>query len=357
MPDLGGGTGAPVRIGLTRVRLTPGSVAMLLGAVSLAMVVRTSFISAHRQIGWALAATVVAALLMPIVDFLDRHMPRWMALFGTMIGVGLATIVVWGGIIVNLRNGLHTLENRAPEAAKRLEDKYEVARQFRLVERVDALIAQFHQTTGTAAVSKAVGTASTYFVCGILTLFLLVYGPRMIRGGFTQIGDRRRRLRVERVTFRAMSRARGYIVAAVIQAFVVGFIVGGTAWLLDLPAPFVLGALAGTVGMLPTLGIVVGGLPALLLAAGLNTGKATAVIAIMLLGLQSLEAMLVRRRVDEATVHLGPALPAIVALLGYESYGIGGAMYGAAMLVFLIAWMDTVGFDDSPAPTAEESVA
>ena len=73
--------------------------------------------------------------------------------------------------------------------------------------------------------------------------------------------------------------------------------------------------------------------------------------------LQLLEALVVRKRVDRASVHVGPALPAIVALLGYEIYGIGGALYGAAGLVFLIAWLDAIGIDDSAEslPGAAES--
>ena len=98
------------------------------------------------------------------------------------------------------------------------------------------------------------------------------------------------------------------------------------------------------------LGIVVGGLPALLLAAGLNGWRDVVILLAAMLVLQVLEIQVVRKRVDRASVHIGPALPAIVALVGYELYGVGGAVYGAAVLVFLIAWLDAAGFDDTAAP-------
>lgn len=355
--DIGGGSPASGGFRPARVRIAPASLALLVATVILAAISRTAFNAAHRQIGWAFASVIVAGLLMPMVTYLDRYVPRWLALLSTMLGIGLMTAVVWTGVVVNLRSGLRTLENEAPKAATSLESKYEWARQFRLVERVDALIAQFHQPGGGAAVNRAVGTAGTYFVCGILTLFFLVYGPRMMKSGFEQIRDRHRRLRAERVVFRAMARARGYIFAAIIQAVLVGLVVGMVAWMMDLPAPFVLGALAGAIGAIPTLGIVIGGLPALLLAFGLNGGSDAWLMALVVISLQVVEVQFVRKRVDDATVHLGPALPTIVALLGYESYGIGGAAYGAAGLVFLIAWMDAVGFDSSPAPVADEAIA
>ncbi len=306
--------------------------------------------SAHRQLGWAFACVVVAALLMPLTDLLDRYLPRWLALVSTMLSLAFVALVAWAAVVVNLRDGFDTLKAEAPKAAATLEAKSEVAKEFRLVERVNSLIEQFRQPSGGAAVGRAAGTAGTYFVCGILTLFFLIYGPRMLRAGFAQVRDHHRRRRVEQTVLRTLAHARGYIFAALAQAVVVSTAVGLVVWALDLPAPFILGLLAGAIGAIPTLGIVVGGLPALLLAAGLGSWRQAAVVAVVLVGLQVLEIQVVRKRVDRATVHIGPALPAIVALIGYELYGFGGAAYGAAGLVFLIAWLESIGYDDSSEP-------
>ncbi len=331
------------------MRLTVGSVALLLTACVLALLLRNSFVSAHRQLGWAVACVVVAALLAPVVDLMDRRIPRWLALVITMIGAGAATFFVWFGLVVNLDDGFDTLSKEAPRAAASLEGRYEVAREFRLVERVQSLIENLRGTND-AAVGKAASAAGTYFVCGILTLFFLVYGPRMLRALFAQFGDEHRRERAERRAVAALRNGRRYIALAAAQTVVVAATVGLVSWAFDLPAPVVLGALAGTVGLVPTLGIVVGGLPALLLAAGLNDWRDVAVIGAVLLVLQIVEAFVVRPRVDRATVHVGPALPALVGLLGYELYGIGGALYGAAALVFVIAWLDAIGADDLAVP-------
>ena len=356
MAERGGAPRVPAGFRLARVRVTPGAIALLLAAGVLALVARNLFVAAHRQLGWAFGSVVVAALLVPVTGYLERYIPRWLALLTTMVSLAVLTTLVWAAIVVNLGDGFTKLETEAPEAAARLEVKYRAARQFRLVERVNSLIQQFHKPTSTGAtVGKAVGAAGTYFVCGILTLFILVYGPRMLRGLLGQISDPRRRLRVERTVERTVSRARGYILAAVMQAAVVGIVVGVVAWGLTVPAPFVLGTVTGTIGLIPTLGIVVGGLPALLVAAGLNGWRDALVLAAVILALQALEAHVVRPRVDRVTVHVGPALPAIVALIGYGIYGIGGALYGAAGLVFFMAWMDSVGLDDSPAPGHDTS--
>lgn len=331
-----------------RVRMTPGSIALLLGGCVAALMLRGAFTAAHRQIGWAIACFIVAAMLAPLVDLLDRHMPRWLALLSSMLGVGILVATVWGAIIVNIQDGLSTLSAEAPKAALSLEGRSEMAKEFRLAERVNSLIDNLRSTTKGQAVGQAVGAAGTYFVCGILTLFFLIYGPKMLRAGVAQFKDERRRARVERRVTAALVNGQRYLLASVAQTIAVGAVVGLTSWALSLPAPFVLGLIAGTVGLIPTLGIVVGGLPAILLAAGLNGWRYVIIILGALLVLQVLEIQVVRKRVDRMSVHVGPALPAIVALLGWEIYGIGGAVYGAAVLVFVIAWLDAAGIDDAP---------
>ena len=271
-----------------------------------------------------------------------------------MVSVGIFTATAWAGILVNIRDGFRTLEKEAPAAAASLERRSVAARQFKLVERVDSLIANVRQPSAGAAVGKAVGAAGTYFVCGILTLFFLIYGPRMLEGAFNQFRDRRRRFTAERRLMVALRNARLYILASVVQLLVVSASVGFLAWGIGLPAPFVLGVLAGAIGLIPNLGIVVGGLPALLLALGLKPWRDALFVLVLLLALQIVEGVVVRKRVDSMSVHVGPALPAIVALIGYELYGIGGACYGAAGLVFLIAWLDALGLDDTAALAVDE---
>lgn len=331
------------------MRVTPGSVALLLAGGVAAVVLRGAFASANRQIGWTVACFILAAMLSPIVDLLARRMPRWLALVSSMLGVGILIVTVWGAIIVNIQDGLRTLSNEAPRAAASLEQRSEVAQDFRLAERVESLIQNLRSRTGGQAVGQAVGAAGTYLVCGILILFFIIYGPKMLRAGAAQIKDEHRRARVERRVTTAMTNASRYLIVTVGQTLVIGSAVGLTAWALRLPAPFVLGLLAGAVGVIPTLGIVVGGLPTLLLAAGLKSWRDILIVLGVLLGLQVLETAVVRKRVDRVSVHIGPALPAMVALIGYELYGIGGAVYGAAALVFLIAWLDAAGIADAPA--------
>ena len=53
--------------------------------------------------------------------------------------------------------------------------------------------------------------------------------------------------------------------------------------------------------------------------------------------------LIVRPRIDPRTVRLGPAAATVVGLLGFELYGIGGAVYGIALAVIALAALDAAG--------------
>ena len=107
-------------------------------------------------------------------------------------------------------------------------------------------------------------------------------------------------------------------------------------YLLDLPAPFVLGLLVGWLSAIPYLGILLGGLAPLLVAVTEPHLLTYLVLAALLVGLQSVEVLAVRPRADRR-VRVGPALTLAGILIGFELYGFGGALYGTALLVLFWA--------------------
>lgn len=59
------------------------------------------------------------------------------------------------------------------------------------------------------------------------------------------------------------------------------------------------------------------------------------------------EIFVVRRRVDGVTLYVGPALPLVVALIGWDLYGLGGAIYSVLLLIFALAITDASRYDGS----------
>ena len=106
---------------------------------------------------------------------------------------------------------------------------------------------------------------------------------------------------------------------------------------------------------MPTLaGVVVGGVPALLFAAGTLDLWRVAVVITLVIALQLFEALVVRRRVDGRTLHVGPALPLIVALIGWDIYGLGGAIYGVLLLILALAFADAVNIESGEPPSTAD---
>jgi predicted PurR-regulated permease PerM len=103
------------------VRITARSAVIGVGVVVAAVVAQRVFVAAHRPLSWAAAAVVVAVLIDPVVDVLDRHMPRILAVILTLVVFAGA---VYGVVYVafdDLADGVDRFGEAAEEAVDRLE--------------------------------------------------------------------------------------------------------------------------------------------------------------------------------------------------------------------------------------------
>jgi putative heme transporter len=330
------------RVRIWPAGLTPASAALLVGAVVTAFALRNVFVEAHRIVGWVIACAIVALLIDPLVDVVNRVLPRWISVIIVLLGV----LAIVGGVIIGLANdlldSLDELQTAAPEAAAGLEDRFDWAADIQITDRVQAFVDDWSDRIRERAVSRVAGTAPTYLVTGILMLFLLAYGRRYFEAFVRQFGEDRRD-DIRTVAQAAALRGRVYLLIALANSLVNGILVGLLCRALDLPAPLSLGVAVGAFTILPLIGVLVGGMPAILLAFGLEGGWTGLIVVLVLLLLQTVEALVVRPRVDPRTVRLGPAAPIVVGLLGFELYGVGGAIYGIALTVIGFAALDAIG--------------
>jgi predicted PurR-regulated permease PerM len=331
------------------IRISGRSAVLAVLAVVLAIMAQRLFVSAHQPLSWAVAAGIVAVLIDPLVDVLDRWFPR---ILSVIIALLVAAAATWGVIYVafdDLSTGVERLADSARDAADELEARDDrigrAAQDVDASRRVDLFAdALEERVTGTDDVLQSTaGTAPTYFIGGILTLFLMSYGPRLARSAVDQLPDPNTRRDVESVVTSALRRSRRAILLTVAEGVVVGLAVAGAAALLDVPSPAALGLAAGIMAMLPHVGLVLGTLPLILLVLALKSDVVTAVTVIVVLACQVGDSFWLRRRVALHSVHLGLLAPWVVALVGYEVYGVGGVAYGLALAVFFLAVLDELG--------------
>jgi putative heme transporter len=327
-----------------RLRLTPGGALALVGAVAIAVLLQRAFVAAHRTIGWAVACSVVALLLDPVIQFLDRKLPRWLAVVGSLLAVVALAVAVGYLVVRQLSSSVAVLRDSAPEAARRLESRFQLARDMEVGTRVSSFVDDINARINKAALRR-VGTAPTYMVNGILTLFLLAYGRRYVKGGLGQIRDGERRAKMERVVRRGFVRGRNYLLIAVAQAIVVTAVADVVFRMLDLPADFVLALLVGVVGTIPYFGYMIGGLPALLVAFGFHGSGPAIGVFLGLAAVQAFEGLWFRPRIDRKTVPVGAFFPLAVGLIGFEAYGGGGAVYGYALVAIGVSLFDAYTYD------------
>ncbi len=332
----------PATVRTWRAGLTPESAALLVAAVVTALVLRNGFVAAHRTIGWVVACSIVALLIDPLVDFVDRLLPRVLSVVVVLLAVLGVVAGITIGLAHDLLDSLDELKTVAPEAAAELEANYDWAADIGVADRVQTFVDDLDKRVRQSAVSQLTETVPTYVITGILMLFLLSFGRRYFDAFVRQFREDRQEAIRDVVTSAAL-RGRRYLLVTIGLSIVNGVVVGLVCWGFDLPAPASLGIAVGLFTILPLIGVFVGGVPALLLAFGLEPWQTGAMVAITLLVLQLLEAGVVRPLVDRRTVRLGPTIPIVVGLLGFDLYGVGGAIYGIALAVLVLAALDALG--------------
>jgi predicted PurR-regulated permease PerM len=353
-----GETRSPTRTGAAvRLRPTWGAVAVLGWAILAGIVVRNVFVAAHRIVGWAVAAAVIAVLLTPLVHLLARRIPRALAFVLTFVGIAVAAVALGAGVFGDLRDQVDRIREEAPDAAARIEERDdrigEFARDVDLGDRVSTFVAEVDARIGTGGevIAGAALSFPPYFVSGILTIFLMIYGERIVDGALRQLPDPRRRRRVEAAVRDGIGRGRRYVLLAIAESVAVGASVWVGCRLLDVPAPMVLALVAAIMSLVPYLGVFLAWAPVLLLGLGFSSVASVGVLTAVAVALQIVDTLWWRGWVDRRTLHVGPVVPVVVGLLGFEIYGIGGALYAAALAVFALAIADAAATDEEPVPT------
>lgn len=330
------------------VRVSTRTIVLGVGAVLAILVLRGAFVAGQRVLGWAAACAVTAVFVAPLVTWLGRWIPRVAAVLLTFVAIGLAAGALVFGTFDNLDREINSLQEAAPDATERLERRDDevgsAMRDLELSDRVENFLAELDGRVGSGsdALAENALTVPVFFVNGILTIFLIIYGPGIVRGGLGLIDDDERRERASRVLHAATLRARRTFAAMLGQGAFVGLLVGLVAAGLSLPAPVVLGLVAGVAATLPDVGILLGVVPTIALTAGIESGRAAVAILAAALVMQAAEALHIRNQVDRWGVEVGPSVVWIVAVIGYTLHGIGMAFFGVAFAVFALAVIDQV---------------
>jgi predicted PurR-regulated permease PerM len=332
----------------TRLHVSARSIVAAVAMLALAVATLAMISASTRVLGWIAVAAVFAALLHPILTALARHMPRPLALAIVMAtALALVGLTAWR-VVDDVNEQLHELQRALPRAAAEIEESErfgEAATDARLAERVEDFVDELPERLRGGDPASAIRSAATrgvaFLATGVLTIFFLIHGARLLGSAVEQVPARRRE-RVRAVASSAYDRAWRYVTGTLGMAVIAGLLAFACARALDLPGGAPLAVWMGLLDVVPVVGVVLGALPLVLLAGATSPAWHTVAVAVVLFGWQVVETVHLQKRVEQRSLHIGPFVTIAVAMVGLELYGIGGALVGLVAVVGALAAADEI---------------
>lgn len=293
---------------------------------------------------------VLAYLLLPLVNWLDRKMParlhtwrlaRPLSIFVTYALLIALVVGIFAFFVPLIADQVGALIERWPELASQVQDwgtrgwgwytenipvDWRQTIETNLKDLLDDVIAAV-QNGIVATVRTVFGTIS--FIIGMVAipfwLFYILHDESQVKTGVMGALPHQ---------FRADVWCMASLIDDVLSAYIRGqlllcLFVGGmaTVALLILGVPFalVLGLVAGILEALPYIGPILGAIPAVLVA--LLWNPATAIwVVVAFLAIQQVENLFLVPRISGKSVKLHPALVMVVLVVGNELAGFWGML-------------------------------
>jgi len=291
-----------------------------------------------------LCGYLLSTVLAPLVETLDRHgVPRPIA-SALVLGGMLAALAIIGwfavpAIVAQLTNfQLHsttyvaTMEARLQglmDVLARLIPPEELSRARRSIIRTLSRHARpfdsFQDLFGVLPMLENI-------LLGLVVTYFLLSKGMEIRAAFVDLVPNRYFEMTLRLLHRLQRQTADYIRGQSLDSLANAVLISSVLWVLDVPYSILIGAFAGLANVVPVLGPVAGGVPAVALALLGATGTPWWVIVLALLSVHLFDSFVIY----PATVGGSLSLPAWVVILGIALGGNIGGIVGMLVAVPLL---------------------
>ena len=290
----------------------------------------------------AFAAVVVAVFLDAAMRPLQRRagLSRGLAL----AAVGLALLLLIAGFAwllgAQIRAQVSSLTGQLPDSIRALEDTLGV----QLLPTGNSgqgggglsgiASAVQHLFGSLASLGSSLAGALSALVVVVVGGFFFAADPGLYRKGVVKLFPPVRHAQVDDALVAAGEALRLWLLAELIAMTLIGVLIGLGAWLIGLPAPLALGLFAALTEFVPTIGPVIGAVPALLLS--LTQGGTVLLWTLLLfLGVQQLESNVITPMVQRRMVSMPPALLLFAVLAFGLVFWLVGVIIAAPLTVVL----------------------
>jgi len=291
------------------------------------------------------AAIVLGAVFDAIAGWICRRtgMGRTLGLLLAIIGlfaVFIGAFVLFG---TQLANEFDTIRQTVPAAVQGLEgflDRYGMGNRVRELaelggEDISSLVSQ----AGGYALAASSGLAD--FVLVIVGAIFMAGNPGVYRRGLLLLMPAKAEPVVAQALDDAGSGLRGWMIGQAISSLVVGALTWGGLALLGVPAAGGLAIIAGLLDIIPMVGPIIAGIPAVLLA--FTVSPMTALWTLLLfLGIQQLQGNFLQPMIQKHAVDVPPAVLLFAVLAAGLLFGFLGVLLAAPLTIVCFVFVQRI---------------
>lgn len=304
----------------------------LAAAVAVGLIVPALLYLLARPLALLVLAFTFAAALSPPADFLERRMPRPLAVVLLYLVVVATVATLLGSVVPTFASETRGFIDRAPALLDQAQRWLAGVLPVNSVPLRDGLKAALlnAQDTWMTVPMFALGVLFDLLVVLFLSLYLLISGPKL-KAFILSLVPRRSRRRSSRLLARVGRAMGGYVRGAVLSGVFVGALVWIALWIVGLEYRQSLAVAAGFGEFVPYIGPLLAAMPAVLLGLSESPSQGLLVGGIYL-GLQQVESYVITPNVMKTQTDLPPALVIFALACGFAAGGLVGAL--AALPLF-----------------------
>ena len=352
-----------------------------IGAVLATVVAILIVREVSRVLIWIVIATFLAIVLGPPVNYLEQRFrfPRALATVVVFL-VGLTVLAAL--MYAFLRPIVTQTQQFVDDFPRHVEDakagrgplggvvrRYDLDR--RLEERQGAIKENLNRlgSQSVGILTKIGNALAGGLTIVVLTILMLLSGPRMLEGGLNILSPPRRE-HVRHVAVDCAKAVTGYVAGNLLISVVAGVSAFVFLWIAGVPFRTVLALWVAFADLIPLVGATLGAIPAVLVAF-LNSTPLGIVTIVYFVVYQQFENHVLQVTIMSKTVDLNPLVVLVSVLIGVELSGILGALLAIPMAgVIQVIARDvldtrrggvkeepTIGSDEVPVSEAKKELA
>jgi predicted PurR-regulated permease PerM len=285
------------------------------------------------------ACSLVALIFLTLTNAVRRRtgMPFGLALGLSVLGLLLLLAGAFYFFGTTIQGEFAILAQQLPAAWADVQAQLQGSRLGqRLLEQAQGLA-----PSGQAVVSAAttalttVGGAVSGLVLVLIGGLYLAAQPNLYQGGLLRLIPDRSRTQVAETLDAVTVSLRNWLKGQALGMLFVGVATGIGLWLVGVPAAFAIGLVAGLAEFVPYLGILVAGIPAVVLGFGQGTETGLWTI-VVLIAVQQIQGNLVMPLLQNRMVDLPPAITIFGIIAAGILFGVAGVLLATPLTIVVL---------------------